>query len=75
MARAGTATVGAEWQEYWRLWAQEMPASARFLIPKPVKEMPFWRKQMAKALKTELQKRGYGCDEAGIRDQGSGVRG
>jgi hypothetical protein len=50
--------VGAEWQEYWRLWAREMPASARFQIPKPVKEMPFWRKQMAKALKTELRKKG-----------------
>jgi hypothetical protein len=48
----------AEWKEYWRLWGTEIPAGLHRRIPKVVKETPFWREQMRKALKTALRKNG-----------------
>jgi predicted DNA-binding mobile mystery protein A len=48
----------AEWTEYLRAYGIEMPSILSRRIPKAVKETPFWREQMRKALKTALRKEG-----------------
>ena len=50
--------VKAGWREYWRLWGTEMPDLLRQQIPKPVRETPFWRERMRKAVRQALRKKG-----------------
>ena len=50
--------VKAGWRKYWRLWETEMPDGLRRQIPKPVRETPFWRERMRKAVRQALRKQG-----------------
>ena len=56
------------WREYWRRRSLGVPDSKRLRIPRAVRETPFWREQMRKAIKRVLRKDGIRARNAGNRD-------
>jgi predicted DNA-binding mobile mystery protein A len=50
--------IGDGWEEYWRIWPTPLSVNERRSIPKPVRETPFWRKQMQKAIRAALRREG-----------------
>jgi transcriptional regulator with XRE-family HTH domain len=48
--------LGEGWREYWRLG--DSAGEARRVVPKAVKETPFWKERMRKGLKKALRKKG-----------------
>jgi transcriptional regulator with XRE-family HTH domain len=48
----------AQWQAYWKQWAKLSAPKSRQRLPKPGKEVEFWKREMSKALKKVLRKKG-----------------
>jgi predicted DNA-binding mobile mystery protein A len=47
-----------EWRRYWEAWRVECPEGVRMRAPKALRETPWWREKMRRALKKALREKG-----------------
>jgi len=55
---AGRKKEEEEWEEFWRVSAQELPEEERAQLHRPGRGVPFWREQLRKAARKALRARG-----------------